>query len=123
MLGPALSNSETGGISNGSSSFIFSTFFPNATISQATTGLKPFHDELKALNISFAFENYTELAVHDALFAADDRQGDNGTAGSRLIPERAYRDAPEAIGEMYKGLLDSGVLGYILLTLSSFKVY
>ena len=84
------------------------TYFPNATAADAETAMKPLLDEAQAQGFVLVVNNVTEGVANDLLFQSDDGAGVNLIMGSRLIPERVYRENAEEVGRTYASILDDG---------------
>ncbi|KAJ3876731.1 FAD-binding domain-containing protein [Lentinula edodes] len=88
------------------------TIFPNnASVEAAEAALQPFIDDASNITDVQVETACEEQLINDMLFAADDSVGTNIILGSRLFPESLYETSPEAIGDMYVGLLENGTLG------------
>lgn len=89
--------------------FLVRTYMPNTTASQGMALMAPWlNASLEIPGISLVSQQYTYADVNDILFAPDDSVGVSLVEGSRLVPEKLYRDSPETVGEVYKKLLDGG---------------
>ncbi|KAJ6529273.1 FAD-binding domain-containing protein [Mycena capillaripes] len=95
--------------SNTASLFQLNVYMPNTTTAQAKALLAPFLNASLALpGVSLVDQQYVTQNINDAMYLADDSEGNNIAMGSRLIPASTYRDAPETVGKVYKELLDAG---------------
>lgn len=85
------------------------TYFANVTAEDASKRMAPLLDEAKSLGFLVEKENVIEALANDLLLVSDAPAGNNGIAGSRLIPAMAYRDNPDTIGRGLAALIEQGV--------------
>ena len=94
------------------------TYFPNSTKEKAKSLMKPFLDDVRAINASISPEVVTVGSANDFMFENDTSFGINDILGSRLIPMEAYKNNAKGIGEGVQTLMEMGVeelLGHNLL--------
>ena len=85
-----------------------STYFVNASASEATNAMAPLLDEARRLGFSVLGLQTNTGLINDLLYQSDTQLGINQISGSRLIPATAYKDDPDAIGSGYERLFDLG---------------
>ncbi|KAJ7118501.1 FAD-binding domain-containing protein [Mycena crocata] len=86
----------------------------NQTVEQGQATLAPFLTAALALpGVKLASSSYTYGVINDILSLEDDNAGTSLVMGSRLIPEKLYRDSPETVGKVYQQLLDKGTLAIL----------
>ena len=91
------------------------SYFVDATSADAEVAMKPLLDEAQAEGYFLVSANVTEGLANDVVFQPDSAAGSNSIIGSRLIPEKVYREEVEEIGKTYAALLDDGSPEYVVL--------
>ncbi|KAK0475870.1 FAD-binding domain-containing protein [Armillaria novae-zelandiae] len=92
------------------------SYFPRISLNDAAAALKPLLDDVEVFG-QIVEQQFNEVNINDAIKVVDDVVGSNGVIGSRLIPESAYRNHPDAFGHVYTRLLEAGasaVLGVLV---------
>ena len=97
-------------VGEGGSLLALSMYFPNASASSATDAMKPFMDEVQALNLTILSSSTNTTVANDLMTDPDDSYGVNVLLGSRLIPEDVYKNDPEGIASAYEQLLELGTI-------------
>lgn len=94
-------------ISSGVPTIAISTYFPSASLDQAAAALKPFIDDVQAVDgVNFTQSNILQN-VNDAFTASSDDVGSNSVIGSRLVSAAAYKN-PTLVGQIYSQLMNEG---------------
>lgn len=88
------------------------TYFPEASVVQASTAILPFVTEARLLG-AVVTSSTTSKNINDALQSADDIVGANLAMGSRLVSANVYRDSPDLVGQTYTQLLNAGAPKYV----------
>jgi FAD/FMN-containing dehydrogenase len=100
---PEMANGLQGNI------FAVLTYFKDMNGTQANASMRPFLDDVRAKGYQIIVENVTTATGNELLYTPDGSGGSFSVMGSRLIPERVYRENAEKIGQTYTELLDDGV--------------
>ena len=105
-LVPILGEGRTGVV------FTVFAFFKDLVGDQASALIKPLLDELAEAGQGrwqILPENVITAKVHEVVFESPDNGGTMAILGTRLIPERVYRNDVDEIGRTYEELLGEGV--------------
>lgn len=70
--------------------------------------MAPLMDEAQAQGFYLVNVTLNTGLANDVAYQADTGAGTNTVLGSRLIPEKVYRDNVEEVGKTYAALLDDG---------------
>jgi len=89
------------------------TIFPNTSLPAATAAFAPFLDDIRSLGITPVTSVTFPANINELVGAlTTDSGGTEVILGSRLWPEETYKTKITAIGEAYKELFDTGIIGY-----------
>jgi len=88
------------------------TIFPNTTLAAAAAAFAPFLDGVKSLGITPVVSGAFTANINDIVGGSSaDIGGSEVILGSRLWPPQTYKNNITAIGDAYKQLFDTGILG------------